>query len=493
VLVLIAAACGGGDDDTSDDTAPADTAAEAPADTEAPPADTATSEPADTAPPETEAPAEELTASDVGVTEDTISIGIAIADLEAVRAAGISIPETLTTEHLFDRWNKYAEAWNADGGINGRQIEFVQVTWDPLDPASFDELCAEASINQELFMVLNGTGLNAVAMQCLVDAGVPVFYGDVVAQSLLDSGLMVTLAPSTEVVARAGIKVWLDETDLAAGAKVGVLASNSPSISAAGAAAQEALEEAGYDVELIETNSLAGDNAATQEEAAAAVGTFLANGVEHAFVTTPFTENGGFWTAAAGQLEYTLLDTASSQCSPFGLSRAPANAGGSSCVTAYDHSTSLGSGIRPDSDFEAECRAFFDENFSEYYGGPSNPGVPAGQKITDAAGTVLVSDYAPQECTMSNVLLKALTNGGVNPTRDSVLAAMLDLGEVPMALASNGTGTLRPDKPYAADQVHTVVVTIVAADTAPGDNGTYNGCAAPVSCGIVTSEWVAIE
>lgn len=494
-VALITAACGGDDGGTTDTTAATTQApsSEAPS-TEAPTTEpgTDTTEPAATEPPATE-PAEELEASDIGITEDTIKIAVAVADLEAVRAAGISIPETLTTEHLFDRWNVYAEKWNAEGGINGRQVEMVQVVWDPLDTASFDDLCAEVTVNQEVFALVNGTGLSAVAMECAVDSGVPILYGDVVAQSLFDTGLVISMAPSAEIIAAAGVQGWVDSGELPTGSKVGVLASNSPLISAAGAAAKSVLEEAGYEVNLIETNTLAGDNAATNEEGGAAVGAFQADGVEHAFLLTPFTENTGFWTAAsAAGLPFTMLDTASSQCSSFGLSRAPAGAVGSSCATVFDHSTNTAGEIHADTEFEAECRAFYDEQFADYYGGASMPGVPAGQIITDAAGNTLISDYTPQECTISNVLQMALTNAGVNPTRDSFMEAALNLGEVPMALTSNGAGTLTADKPYMADSIHTVLITAAAADTAPDANGLYNGCAAPVNCGIVTSDWTPL-
>ena len=495
-LALITAACGGDDGGTADTTA-APTETEAPSETEAP---TETEAPGDTeapteteAPPETEAPTEELEASDIGITEDTIRIAVAIADLEAVRAAGISIPDTLTTEHLFDRWNVYAEKWNADGGINGRQVEMVQVVWDPLNPASFDELCAEVTVNQEVFALVNGTGLSGVAMECAVDSGVPILYGDVVAQSLFDSGLVISMAPSAEIIATAGVQGWIDSGELPPGSKVGVLSSNSPLIKAAGEAARAALEEAGYEVNLIETNSLAGDNAATNEEGAAAVGVFQADGAETAFLLTPFTENTGFWeAAAAASFPFTMLDTASSQCSSFGLSRAPAGAVGSSCSTVFDHATNSDGVKREDQPFEAECRAFFDENFTDYYGGGSMPGVPAGQIITDAAGNTLISDYPPQECTISTVLNAALTNAGVNPTRASFMEAALNLGDVDMAGASNGEGTLAPDKPYMANNIHTVLITAATAETPPDANGLYNGCAAPVNCGVVTSDWTPI-
>jgi len=475
---LVLAACGGDDETSNTEVA----ATEAPAGSEAPAATEA--------PVETEAPAEELTASDTGITETTITIGVAVADLEAVRAAGISIPETLTTEHLFDRWKVFTDQWNSEGGINGRTIELVQLVWDPLNQASFDTLCAEATVDNELFMVLNGTGLSGVARNCILEAGVPIFYGDTVSPEELETGLMMTVALPSDAAARAGVASWLSNTTAEAGATIGVLANNTPAISAAGAAAQAALEEAGYVVEKVELNSLSGDNAAINAEGEASVGTFQAAGAVEVLVATPFTENTGFWTKAAeADLPFTLLDVSSSGCSPFGLSAdRAATAVGSSCTTAFDHSTD-GTAIRPDSEFEASCRANFDENFTEYYGGPSNPGVPAGRQLTDTTGKVLNSDYTPQECSISNIIKLGLEAAGVNPTRASFIEAILGLGDVPLALIGGGTGTFAPGKPYAANAVHVVKVTAANAQTAPDANGLYNGCAAPVNCGVITSDW----
>ena len=451
-----------------------------------------TTEAPSTEAPSTEAPAEELTASDVGITETTIKIGVAVSDLEAVRAAGISIPETLTTEHLFDRWKVFMDDINDAGGVNGRMIELVQLVWNPLDPSTFDALCAAATIDNELFLVLNGTGLSSVARKCLFDAGMPLMYGDVLTQEELATGLVIALAPPTEVVAEAGAKQWVETTDVAPGSVVGVLANNTPGGTAAGSAAEATLTAAGFTVKKIELNSLSGDSAAINEEGATAVGVFQAEGAAHVLLATPFTENTGFWNAAAtAGLPFTLMDVSSSGCSPFGLSRAPAGAVGSSCTTSYDHSTD-GSSIRPDTEFEAQCRAHFEENFTEYYGGPTNPGVPAGQQITDSTGKKLNSDYTPQECSIANILKLALEKAGINPTRGSFHEAALGLGEVPLALIGGGTGLLAPGKPFAANAVHVVKVTSASVETAPDANGLYNGCAAPVICGVVTSDWTSI-
>jgi ABC-type branched-subunit amino acid transport system substrate-binding protein len=468
---LILAACGG--DDGGDTT-------------EAPTSEAPTSEA-----PSTDAPAEEPTASDIGVTETTISIGVAVADLEAVRAVmpGV-VPETLTTDHLFDRWQVFADDINEAGGINGRTIELVRLVWNPLDQTSFDALCAAATIDNELFAMVNGTGLSSIARECIYDGGVPILYGDVMTEAELATGLAISLVPPTETMAAAGAKQWIENTDAAAGSTVGIMSNNTPGGTAAGDAAQAALEEAGFVVTRAELNSVSGDNAAINEEGAVAVGNFVAEGAVHVLVATPFTENTGFWTKAAeADLPFTLLDVSSSGCSPFGLSAdRAATAVGSSCTTAFDHSTD-GTAIRPDSEFEAACRANFDENFTEYYGGPSNPGVPAGRQLTDTAGTVLNSDYTPQECSISNIIKLGLEAAGVNPT---FIEAILGLGDVPLALIGGGTGTFAPGKPFAANAVHVVKVTAANAQTAPDANGLYNGCAAPVNCGVVTSDWTPI-
>jgi ABC-type branched-subunit amino acid transport system substrate-binding protein len=477
---LIIAACGGDDSSSSDSPS-----TEAPAATDAP---SETDAPADT-----EAPAEERTASDTGITADTIKIGVAVSDLAAIRAVGISVPETLTTEHLFDRYQVFVDDINEAGGINGRMIELTQVVWNPLDQSTFDTLCAAATIDNELFAVMNGTGLSAIARRCLFDSGMIIMYGDVMSQSEFDTGLAIGLAPPSEAVAAAGARAWIESTDAPAGSVVGVLSNNGPSIQPAGEAAKAVLEEAGFEVILIELNSQSGDNAAISEEGAAAVGAFQAEGAVHALLTTPFTENQGFWNSAAeAKFPFSLLDSSSSGCSAFGLSRVAAAAYGTECITAYDHSTD-GTSLREDSEFEAACRANFDENFEAYYGGKSYPGVPAGQIIVDANGKQLVSDYTPQECALMNILKLGLEGAGVNPTRASFVDAVLNLGEVPLALAGGGTGLFAPDKPYAANAVHTVRITGADPSVAPDANGLYNGCAAPIACGIVISDWVSIR
>ncbi|HUW15659.1 MAG TPA: hypothetical protein VMW94_01160, partial [Actinomycetes bacterium] len=172
--------------------------------------------------------AQELTASDTGVTADTIKIGVGVADLDGLRASGISLPAALTTANLATRMTSYFDQWNDAGGINGRMVEPVVLTWDPTKPATQDQFCADATVDNELFAVTVSSGLNNKTVDCLLDAGMLTYFGDFAAQASHDSQLLVTVAPPVEIAARSGAQAAIDAGTLPAGATVGVLTGNGP-------------------------------------------------------------------------------------------------------------------------------------------------------------------------------------------------------------------------------------------------------------------------
>lgn len=492
-FALVAAACGDDDDDGDGDTT---TTAAAEDGGEEATTTTGAEDGGEEATTTTAAEDEERTASDVGVTEDTIRIGVGVADLDGLRADGISLPEALTTDHLFTRYSSYFDEWNAEGGINGRMIEPVLLTWNPVDPASQDEMCATGTLDEELFFTIVANGIGSQVISCFIDGGVPFLFGETVEQAVHDTGMLLTIAPPVEVTAEAGVQAAIDSGQITEGDVVGILSGNGPAIQAAGVLVDQALQDAGFTTSFVEVNTLQGDTGAINEESAAAVGTFTADGVTVAINLLPFTQTGGFWDASQGAgFSFIQLDTSSSTCTQFGASRTPEAAAGAPCVTTWDEGGSQAAGgLRDETEFEVECRAHWDETFADTFPTASARGVPSGQVITTVDGEELSSDYAPNECTFANIVRQALENAGVNPTRDSFMEAAFDLGEVPVAKASEGTGSTAPGKTWVADNLHTVVLTQVAADTPRGDDGTFDGCAAPVSCWIPADDtWSAIE
>ena len=69
-----------------------------------------------------------------GVTDTSIRIGVAVSDLDGLRAAGMALAPALTTQNLSKRLTSYFDEWNAAGGINGRQ-----------DKASIDDIQLQTS------------------------------------------------------------------------------------------------------------------------------------------------------------------------------------------------------------------------------------------------------------------------------------------------------------------------------------------------------------
>src|SRR5690606_21175233 len=103
VFSLVAAACG--DDDDGGGATPPD-------DTEAPDGDNGGGG--------------ENTASDTGVTEDTIKVAVVGADLGGLVRAGVirGVPEDAAEINAL-RITGYLDKWNEEGGINGRMFEYT--------------------------------------------------------------------------------------------------------------------------------------------------------------------------------------------------------------------------------------------------------------------------------------------------------------------------------------------------------------------------------
>jgi hypothetical protein len=305
----------------------------------------------------------------------------------------------------------------------------------------------------------------------------------------------VTISPSVETMSAAGTQATVDAGTIPKGANVGILAGNGPEAVAGTAASKTILEKAGYKVTPVAVNTLQGDSGVMNTESAAAVNTFKAANVTHVMVLLQFTASTGFWDGLVGTgIKTTILDTASSNCTAFGASRVPASAIGSTCYTVFGDAVTSDGKLRTETAFEKECRAHYDKVFAGTFPSSSYPGVPSGDTIKLADGTVISSDYAPNECTFANIVKMGLENAGNNLTRAGFMEAVRSLGDIPVALASDGQGTLASDKSYAADFVHADVLTAATADTPKSANGTYNGCPVPKNCFVpAPSGWVAIK
>ena len=130
-----------------------------------------------------------LTASDRGVTETTILLGVPAIDVATLIDLGI-----LGESGLDERaaWESAAANVNERGGVHGRMLELVFVNYLPLGQAQADAACVELVEDNEVFAAL-GTLLVPEGVLCYTELNGTPFVG--ISGSLTDE----TLERSVEV------------------------------------------------------------------------------------------------------------------------------------------------------------------------------------------------------------------------------------------------------------------------------------------------------
>lgn len=93
-----------------------------------------------------------LTASDRGVTESAIRIGVPIIDLGSLAEYGIDT-ETSGIEEQKLTFNSIIASYNEAGGVHGRQLEPVFEPYDPLDQDDMRASCQALAEDAQVFAV----------------------------------------------------------------------------------------------------------------------------------------------------------------------------------------------------------------------------------------------------------------------------------------------------------------------------------------------------
>lgn len=227
VLVLVAAACSTSDSD--DDTGSGDTS--------------------DTT--EAERPQGRTT----GITDDTIKIGVLELNLQLVGedvGGGLALEQTRAGES----YGVFADAINAAGGVNGRQIDLTVYPFNPLDAASMQSACIRATEEDGNFAVIAMGGLHTSAVLCLAEQNetLTIASGQIAEEDLarLDGKLFIT-GMNEHRLYRGWIQALHDSGALE-GKTLGIVHESTPEVaSAIQDAAIPELERLGYEVaEVVE-------------------------------------------------------------------------------------------------------------------------------------------------------------------------------------------------------------------------------------------------
>ena len=105
----------------------------------------------------------EPTASDTGITEDTIKIAVIWADFTNLVDLGFAVDLGDTEEQI----QALVDDVNAAGGVNGRMIEVTFHAQDPLDATSIERTCLEATQDEEAFAVIATNGVGTLTNACV--------------------------------------------------------------------------------------------------------------------------------------------------------------------------------------------------------------------------------------------------------------------------------------------------------------------------------------
>ncbi len=144
-----------------------------------------------------------------GVTDDTVKIGVTYVDTAALVASGLNYDlgdHEAVYDALFDKIN-------ADGGINGRQIEPVYAPIDPTSTSPAEEACVKLTEDEDVFLI---TGFFlADAVTCPVATHATAVVGGEMTPQRLDQAEApwITWTPDTDQP-EAVVRAFADQGEL---------------------------------------------------------------------------------------------------------------------------------------------------------------------------------------------------------------------------------------------------------------------------------------
>lgn len=363
-----------------------------------------------------------------GVTADTIKVGVAVADFDALHAAGL--PNYQGDVDV--AFQTFFDLINASGGIHGRMIEPVYAPFDFLSPISQDEACVKFAEDEEVFIVLYG--LLAENNLCLTER-----YATMV---------MTFVYQSDELRERSGDTLWLQleateearaeilgsvvaERGLLEGRNIGIFANRNIGGEVPATSLQTALAGLGYESEIYLVEAPPGDELAGDAEIEVLAERMNVEGVDFLFNLI----GGGTYTEDLAAAGFRPVNTAFTNLDPdTEASRDPSLLEGAFTVDSVNDDT-----VWEDPDFRETCIApILDANpdlTEEFSYLPDADQQAAGEK------NWLVSTRVACNQTM---LLKLIAEiAGADLTNDTFRSAVDELG--PVDLHGYGEAHFRSD------------------------------------------------
>lgn len=378
--------------------------------------------------------ADQLPDAGQGLTDTTIKVGVVLLDLTSVEPLGMGVPN-FTTEIQQAAFEGLFDAVNAEGGVNGRQIEAVYESRDPLATTgahSDKAICLKFAEDEQVFAVIGFT-YEAGTCAALQHQLPVVTQKAALEQVYQDShGLLVTTDPSLERTARSWAGVIV-ESGLADGHKLGLLSvADGGEVELPADAAADELERLGRPLDMLAELDQEGSIA----EAVAMIQDMKSQNIDAVMLAVDFAYALRFIALAEDQRYYPQYLT--SDLGALARGGLLVNAGKS-----LDGAIGFSSNTKPpvgaeESPENQACR----ENYNETTDAPD---IPAGE-----GNAVVVA------CAVVDIFLEALKGAGEEPSPRSFVQSVEALGTVeglPVVLP----GAFGPGKTDYSDGLQPVV------------------------------------
>jgi hypothetical protein len=408
------------------------------------------------------------TASEEGVTADTITFVHVRSKLEELANIGFGVDVGDVTAV----WQAFVDEINDCGGINGRQLEMITVEYSLLDPASRDGVCVAAAEDNTPFAVLSSTSLQGSANNCLVeDKRIPTFNTQGVRLSLYEDGYYITTDFPQDIVGRAVAHALIDTGELE-GLRIGFVTSDQANVNQiVDTEMRQAFTDAGLDVASFDVLGCAGASQCTDGLTTAVenlidadVDVLLPAGLNITTLPTLLSEiavqDPGFrpiiynlgLVSMAGDLPTSKI----------------ADFAGQPGIDLYQNARILSfektGAWRVDPSFDSGA---FSEMCAETY---AQRGGPRYEVADEAIKYGMVGSI----CSQIRVFARAAEATGADLTRPGFVEAVQNLGEVDV-LNDTG-GDLRPGKTWFANSLRR----LEAVFPCPEDDSIFQGCLIPV-------------
>jgi len=374
------------------------------------------------------------TASDQGVTPDTIKLGVALVNLDYLSRTGVAATNG-TVEDRTRVWQALVNDANSRGGAAGRQIELAVRDFDPLSASSGADMCRALSEDEKIFAVITDVGIAEQIALCFTrQYGIPMIVYDAQDITTYDQsgGLVFTTMPGNDRIVY-NHALTLHQRGLLQGKKIGIVSTAQGGSKAPERTEIPALESFGY--QIAHRSHLSDDIPTAQSQIPVEINQMRSAGVNF-LIWEGGPTYSNIWLNQAQKTGYNptySFDELGSGTDDFAIQ------------TVGEQIDGYAWGVRRRADRRTDA-----------------PTAPSDQACTDKAsqgsGVAMgrTSDLywdTVQYCSQLSAFIDAANRTAPNPTRPNLAAAIANLGQRPdIETGPPGVGgSWVPGKPDAAD------------------------------------------